>query len=124
MGVPPVSELFVFGNVLPPDIEAAYIPYFAVDHHDLSVITVIDPQLKPPEKRREKFFYQNAAFPKIFPHPFRHKSAAHTVVEDPHFHSLANLFFQHRDHGFEYLVVFDDIILDVDVLPGFSHLLD
>ena len=122
VGIPPVSELRVHADVLPADVEAAHVTHFPVDHHDFPVVAVIDAEVDSAQGCGEKRPHLHACLLQHAPFLLRHKPAAHAVVEDPHLHSLFHLLQKNGDQRVKQLVVFYDVVLDMDEMLRLGHL--
>ena len=95
----------------------------AVNHNDFPMVPVIHAQVEPSQEGREEHAHLNPCFFHFLPKLFRHEPAAHSVAEDTDLHALLYLFQQDWHNGIKQLVIFNDIVLDVDEPPGLAELI-
>ena len=89
MGIAPVTKLGIPGNVFPSDVKSADISDCSVDDYNLSVVAVVDTQIQPSQQSGKEYSHLYACLFQLFPPFLRHKPAAHAVIENPDFYSVA-----------------------------------
>ena len=124
MRIPPVAELLVSSQVLSPHIESAHKTDSAVDDDDLPVIAVVHAELELSEQCGEELRHLDSLLFEALPVFVMHGAAPHTVEEHPHLDSLMRLLDQDLLYLLPELVVPNDIVLYMDILPRLFHLLD
>ena len=88
------------------------------------MIPVIHTQLQLPQQRREELRHLDAFALQPFPVPVLHGPAAHAVKQHTDFHALARLLDQDFLDGLPEFVISYNIILNMDVTPCLTHLID
>ena len=109
---------FRAAHVAVGDVHAADETHAAVDDHDLAVVAVIDLA----GEARELHVQEGVHLDPFAAHPleerFADAAASHVVVEDPHVHPLPGLFHECVAQAPPRFVIAEDVVLQVDVVPG------
>ena len=96
------------------DIDTSRETDLSVHDQNLAVVAVIDPAGEPRENHRHEALHLHARLAEPSHELAAEAPAAHIVVDEPHLHAFGGLFDQDIGDLAPQLVVFDDVILQMD----------
>lgn len=115
MRVAPKADALVAGQIFIADVHAADKTERSVDHHDLAVISEV--QLEEVAKGdRQEVFDLDACLQHVLKDSLRDLSAAETVDDHSHLHSLRALLHEEVPDLSTDLVVFYGVVLDMNLV--------
>ena len=79
------------------------------------MVSIVHSQIQAAQYRRKKDSHLNACLFQGFPPAVRHETASHSIGQNSHLHSLSCLPDQDGRNGIKHLIIFDDVILHVNV---------
>lgn len=117
MGVAP-HALRAAVHIAVGDVHAAQKPDHPVDHHDLAVVAVVDLAGEQREPDMQESIDLDAGGAHVVEKRLPDPHAPHVVVEHPHLDPLAGLGHERIAQAAARPVVAEDVVLDMDVMPG------
>ncbi|MNI59555.1 hypothetical protein D3C73_1147230 [compost metagenome] len=89
MGVPPISQLRIFPQIIIPYVQASGEPHTPVDHNDFPVITEVEPAVQQGDHRRQEEMDLHSGISQRVNESPAQLMTAKTITEQTHPHPLA-----------------------------------
>src|SRR5690606_1825017 len=121
MGVAPAAETGVLAQIFDADMVPANPGVFAIHHHDLAVIAVVDPGGTEDTQELVALIEPgdlDAGLPELRPIPLGHSRAADVIIKQVYFDARFGALDQALRQFFAQRIVTHDVELHQKIVPG------